>query len=355
MRCSKAFTVALLFLLTAAQGIRAQTASSWPEADKLFHGDPRWLGADAAFSIDLGKGRVCWLFGDTWIAQKGAASRRHAWFVRDTVGIENGYDPAHATMRFFWAAKGDGTPTEIFPSEGDTWMWPGSGIRVGSALVVFAGRFSPDRSKNSLGFKSAGWNAYLISDPDSDPSTWKPEKVAEVHDTVVMASAVVRQGSYAYLFGESEPQHDLYVARTSVDSLAKGRFDSLAWWTGREWSDDKAARRPIIHDAATESSVQPDPTGNGFIEVNSQGFGASEIVLRRAPKLTGPWSPAQMVYRPPESDEPDPFVYAAKSHVELRGADLILTYATNGFTDAVNDNMARYFPRFVRVELPPHR
>jgi hypothetical protein len=355
MRCIKLFTVALLFSMTAGREVRAQTASAWPEADRLFHGDPRWLGADGAFSIDLGNDRVCWLFGDTWIAQTGATSRRHAWFVHDTVGIEDGYDPTHAAMRFSWAAKRNGTPTEIFPSEGDTWIWLGSGIRLGGALIVFAERVSPDRTKNSLGFKSDGWNAYFISNPDSDPSTWRPKKVAEVHDTVVMASAVVRQGSYVYLFGESEPQHDLYVARVSADSLAKGRFDSLAWWTGREWSSDKTARQPIIHDAGTESSVQPDPTGNGFIEVNSQGFGASEIVLRRALELTGPWSSAQKVYRPPESDETDPFVYAGKSHVELRGADLVLTYATNGFTDAVNDNMARYFPRFVRVKLPPHR
>ena len=34
----------------------AQTGPPWPEADTLFHSDPRWLGADGAFSVNLGGG-----------------------------------------------------------------------------------------------------------------------------------------------------------------------------------------------------------------------------------------------------------------------------------------------------------
>jgi hypothetical protein len=98
--------------------------------------------------------------------------------------------------------------------------------------------------------------------------------------------------------------------------------------------------------------VQRDPDGTGFIEVTTVGFGAADLVMRRAQKLTGPWSPSQIVYRPPESDAPDAFVYAGKSHAELTGADLILTYAANGFDeDHIAQDMTRYFPRFVRVDL----
>ena len=32
------------------------TAVAWPEADAMFHRDPRWLGGDDAYSIDLGNG-----------------------------------------------------------------------------------------------------------------------------------------------------------------------------------------------------------------------------------------------------------------------------------------------------------
>jgi len=91
--------------------------------------------------------------------------------------------------------------------------------------------------------------------------------------------------------------------------------------------------------------------GDGFLEVNSDGFGATDIVMRRAHTLEGPWSPPEKVYRPPESNAPKAFVYAAKSHAELKGADLVLTYATNSFDDKVMNDMTLYFPRFVKIDL----
>ena len=104
-----------------------------------------------------------------------------------------------------------------------------------------------------------------------------------------------------------------------------------------------------------EYVLRRDPGGTGFLEVNSEGFGAADLVMRRAPKLEGPWSPPQRIYRPPESDAPDAFVYAGKSHAELKGADLILTYAANGPDEKVAHDMSLYFPRFVKVQLPGPR
>jgi hypothetical protein len=75
--------------------------------------------------------------------------------------------------------------------------------------------------------------------------------------------------------------------------------------------------------------------------------------MRRSQKLEGPWSAPQKIYRPPESDAPDAFVYAGKSHAELQGADLILTYSTNGPDERVAKDMSLYFPRFVKVDLHP--
>jgi hypothetical protein len=57
-------------------------------------------------------------------------------------------------------------------------------------------------------------------------------------------------------------------------------------------------------------------------------------------------------YRPPESDRADVFVYAAKSHRQLAGADLVATYASNHFdfaTLVANDSL--YYPRFVRIDF----
>ncbi len=340
----------LFFAIAIASFAVAQTGTPWPEADKLFHTDPRWLGADAAFSIDLGNGRVLWMFGDTFVARKPGDDRRHAAFVRNTVAIQSGYDPSHAAIKFYWNTRG-GTPSEIFPSEGKSWMWPGSGIRIGNKLLLFCSRIASDNAKGSLGFKVVGWNAYWVTNPDAEPTDWNLKTAAEISDTVIMASAVLRQGKFIYLFGESEPKHDLYLARLSVTALTKGKFGPLEWWSGKDWQTSASARHPVQLAVATETSVQRDPGGADFIEVYSRGFGATDIVMSRAQNLEGPWSPPQTIYRPPESDTPGAFVYAGKSHAELKGADLIITYAANGPIEKVTQDMSFYFPRFVKVKL----
>jgi hypothetical protein len=342
--------IAATFLITIIAN--AQTAVPWPEADKLFHSDPRWLGADAAFTVDLGKNRVLWLFGDTWIAHPGSHSRRDAAFLHNTVAIETGYDPSHATIKFYWKTKHKDV-TEIFPNEGRVWMWLGSGIRVDNSLLIFACRVAHDNAKDSLGFKSVGWNAYLIDNPDSEPSAWKPRKIAESGVSVIMGAGFLREGNAVYIFGLGGIHNDLYIARTSAQRMAQGRLDALEWWSGHDWHGTIASRQPVLTESGTELSIQRDPTGKGFLEINSQGFGASDIIMRRAPALTGPWSTAQKIYRPPESDGPDPFVYAGKSHPELLGAGLVLTYATNNFKEENGDDLTRYFPRFVRVTSAP--
>jgi len=92
--------------------------------------------------------------------------------------------------------------------------------------------------------------------------------------------------------------------------------------------------------------------------VASYGFGATEIGLRTALAPTGPWSAPAFVYRPPESDRPRPFVYAAKAHPELVGpepTDLVVTYATNSFAFAdlltKQGEQILYWPRFVAVRI----
>jgi hypothetical protein len=338
--------------LATCIGAVAQTGTPWPEADKLFHSDSRWLGADGAYSVDLGNGRVLWIFSDTFVARKAGDDRRHAAFVHNTVAIQSGYDPSQATIKFYWHTK-MGEPSEIFPSEGQAWMWPSAGIRIANRLLLFSGRIASDSAKDSLGFKSVGWNAYWVSNPDEEPSAWKLKAAAESSDSVIMASAVLRDGGFVYLFGESEPEHDLYVARLGVKMLARGKFGPMEWWSGGGWQTTASGRHPIQLAAGTETSVQRNPGVTGFLEINSRGFGATDIVMQQAKSLVGPWSAPTTIYRPPESDAPDAFVYAGKSHAELKGADLILTYAANGPDEKVAKDMSLYFPRFVKVDLHP--
>lgn len=347
-RSVRPLLLTVVITLSPVLGI-AQTAAPWPEADKLFRSDPRWLGADGAFSLDLGNGRVLWLFGDTFVARRRGDTRKDAAFVHNTVAIQTGYDPSHASIRFYWRMR-KGAPSEIYPSEGHVWMWPSGGIRVGGKLLLFCTRVATEGKKKSLGFRLAGWNAYIVARPQEEPPAWTLEKVAEDRGNVIMASAVLREGGFVYLFGTSEPEHDLYLARCSINEIERGRFDALEWWSGSSWQVSESERDPVMHAVGTEASVQRSPRG-GYLEINSRGFGATDIVMRTAPRLEGPWSAPQTIYRPPESDCANAFVYAGKSHRELLGGDIVITYASNGDDERLAKDMSIYFPRFVRVQF----
>ena len=101
------------------------TAEPWPQADKLFRSDPRWLGSDDAYSVDLGHERVLWLFGDTFINPDGSGSRKNATLSRNSVAIQKGYNPSLASIRFYWSTGRDGKPESFFRESEEIWFWPG--------------------------------------------------------------------------------------------------------------------------------------------------------------------------------------------------------------------------------------
>lgn len=124
----------LLVLGVAACGDGAPkaTAEPWPEADALFHGDPTWVGGDGAYSVDLGAGRVLWSFGDSLIARGATRTRDGAYFIRNSVAVQTGYDPSRAVMAFYWADN-DHSPGSFFPEQGAEWFWPSQGVMLGGS------------------------------------------------------------------------------------------------------------------------------------------------------------------------------------------------------------------------------
>jgi hypothetical protein len=147
-------------------------------------------------------------------------------------------------------------------------------------------------------------------------------------------------------------------------ALARGDITKAEWWAGdaRGWVPvsmlGKDGPAIVLDDAGSECSIHWDQRTGSFIHVASYGFGASEIGMRTAPAITGPWSTPAFVYRPPESDRPRPFVYAAKAHPELIGPepeDLVVTYATNSFAFAdlltKQGEQTLYWPRFVTIQI----
>ncbi len=341
----------------AAQPLAAQvSAAAWPEADRLFRSDPLWLGADAAYSVDLGHGRVLWLFGDSFIASAPGQTRKQAAFVHNSVAIQPGYDPSHASIRFYTGRKADGGAASYFAEDGAEWFWPMQGVRLGKRLLIFAMRESRNPDSQSLGFRATGWNAFLIGNPDAEPSQWNLRRLTgpQARGRLLAGAAALRADGFLYAYAVDDATHDAWLMRWTAGEASAGKLMKARWWCGAEhgWRADAKLRKTVMTGAETEFSVQRDPRG-GWLLVESDGFGASPLALRHAERLEGPWSDAESVYRPPESDRPQALVYAGKGHPELRGADVVATYAANGPDARLTTDMTIYFPRFVRITLSP--
>jgi hypothetical protein len=350
--------------LPAPGGNRASALASavpWPAADALFHQDPRWLGADDAYTVDLGRGRVLWLFADTFIATSPAHVRRESTMIRNSVAIERGYDLSQAAMKFYWNESG-GKPGSFFPEDGQSWYWPGGGVRVGHALLLFLMK-ERQASSGLFGFVAGGWSAVLVENPGDEPSAWRMRQLdcpQNNFGVIVGSGGVLRDGGYVYAFGSREPAvHDIFLVRWTAAAAEQGDLQAPEWWDAAKsaWvaqRDLPPKPQPVFTNGATEFSVHYDARLRQFIEIQSDGFAASHIAVRSAPALTGPWSALQDFYRPSENDIPGVFSYAAKAHPELQDGSgaLILTYATNSIDLSTQvENAGLYYPRVLRAKL----
>jgi hypothetical protein len=319
-------------------------ASSWPEADALFHSDPRFLGADGAYTVDLGSGRALWLFGDTFLAKAPGGTTSDAFFIRNSAAVQTGPDPSHALFELAWGANDDGSPRSYLAQDGGDWFWPGGGARIGGVLVLFYGRIQTPAG-NPSGFQQVGWRAVVVEDPDDPPGLWTTHDAAVPADTagVFPGTAALLWGDYLYAYGEKgDVWHDVYLARWPVATAGAGDLSSPEWWCGDAWrASCDGGPAVVVHLGAPELSVAADGRLAPFVMVQTEGLGAATLALRTAPAPEGPWSDAQSFFRPPESNEGGTDVYAGKAHPSLAGADIVATYVPS----------ALYFPRFVRVSV----
>ena len=338
-------------------------ASQWPQADALFHRDPRWLGSDGAFSVPLHDGRILWLFNDTLVATTPAHVRSQIAFIRNSVAIERGTNPASASIAFYWGKK-NGTPASFFPESGRRWFWPMHGIRLGRSLVVFLERIkttgNPDPNFN---YAADTWRLAVVRDATESPARWHVRLVSPPQSLArfSVGGAVNIVGGYAVSLATVPRGFDFrgYLVRWRIDDLAAGRLATAQWWAGRRgWVAVAKLQRvptPVLRNAGSECSLTFDGKLDRWVLVRSEGFGATTIVVSFAPTIEGPWSKPRFVYRPPESSRPGAFLYAAKGHPELTGADVVVTYATNTMARnaqrALERNPSLYYPRFVRLNL----
>jgi hypothetical protein len=357
-RCFRLTRVLFLFSLLAGAGCATTTdgwkTRPWRSADTLFHDNPRWLGADAAYSVPLDGNRVLWLFGDTFIGDGASRRRTDAQFIRNSIAIQTGLDVRTADMSFHWGGT-DESPDSFFPATEGAWLWPVHGLYREGSLTLFFMRVVAKRG--GLGFALAGAAALRTDDISGPPASWKfsafqlPDRPQNLD--LIFGVAVLEDGGFVYAFCAQEGGgHPVYLVRWTKRDFDQGRLPAAQWWDGNGWAYAtllQGGPAVVFHPGATEFSVHHLDDGR-FIQVQSKGFPQSDIALRTAPRPEGPWSRIQAVYRPRESEREGTLVYAAKAHPELGDAPILVTYAANHFDpETLLADESLYYPRFVRI------
>jgi hypothetical protein len=331
-------------------------ASPWPEADLLFRKNVKWLGSDCAYSVDLGKSRVLWLFGDTFIATSENNIRGESDMIKNSVGIQSGYDPSTASMQFFWRTQ-NGKPLSFFPEDNEIWYWPGHGIVLEDKLFIFLMEIRS--SSEGLGFELIGWRTVSISNFGQVPAKWKIKWLETPENAfgLILSGSVVHIGEYICVFSVQEPTYTIHLVRWPVERFYGEDLSQPQWWAGEDegWviqQDLLELPQPLFSQGQTEFSVHFESFLDRFLEVQTIGFGKADLGFRLADSPTGKWTLIERFYRPEEYRIDEIMIYAAKAHPHLEGADLVITYASNSldFSRLVaNDDL--YYPRFLRVMI----
>jgi hypothetical protein len=281
--------------------------------------------------------------------------------VRNTLAIQT----LPGAPKYFWRTE-KGQPADAFkPDLGEGWLWPLSGVRIGTRLYLFMMQMIAN-GEGAFGFAFLKSVLVIVDNPDDDPAAWALQQKVIPHvrrspdgDLFFGGACVLHEGTL-YIYGVREnPGKGKGIVVAKVDATSISDFGSWAFFNGKVFDHeaklgrDASFAQPVFSDGSVEMSVTPIP--GGFAAVyTSQGM-SREIVLRRAPHPWGHWSAPEVIHRCVEPLwSKNYFCYAAKAHPELAASEreLVVTYACNSmsFPEVVND-LRIYRPRFVRVPL----
>jgi hypothetical protein len=341
---------------------RAEPAPEW---DAKFVGSEGWIGGDGVYSAPLGRDRVLWLFGDSFVGSVKDGRRVGAVMVNNAVAVQAGRG-AEASLRFITGKTTDGKPSAIFtPTDAQGFFWPQAAVVRGGRLVVFLAHIEKAGAPGPFGFKHVGERLAVIEYPGDEPEKWRAKPVelpfAEfgAKRERSWGSAVLAAGDSLYVFGYDEAKggglgrRELIVARAPADKPED--FKAWRFRTADGWSEKPEESAVLAGGLATEFSVSRRPGGKGLVLVYTENGIGGRVVARFAAAPEGPWSEPVLLFTCPEAKEKGLFCYAAKAHPWAAGADeLLVSYCVNAhdFGRIVRDASV-YRPKFVRVKFVP--
>jgi hypothetical protein len=316
-------------------------------------------GLDGATSMVLPSGDSLWLFGDTvegpFETIRGLDLTK---LCSNTAAIVPPQDTSQGIKRYRFLAQADGKgPRQILPFAADEdpavhRVWAVHGTCVGQKLYLFYHRITQLKGVDVfVNFQLDGMGIARadvadleftrLTAPDGTREFWKGNEPG-------FGVFVERLDGFVYLWGSL--MTGMYLARTRPETIedlsayeylvAAPSFDAPN--TTPRWSKQFDPAAKLFDAVPNEMSAAYNPYLKQHVAFHSH-LRENKIVMRTAPLITGPWSAAEIVYRP-ERIKDDDFFYAAKEHPELArdgGRRLYVTFV----------NSTTYVPQLIELNL----
>ena len=368
----------LLFFLFISTGLQSPHASDECVPPEKFVYKQGWLGGDGAYSIPLSDGRTLWLFGDTFISDdpNQREGRVVSAFIRSTIGIST-CEPSFS-MAYYWRQMYSDHPKSFFhlADDEDTWYWPTDGFEhEGKVYVTLTEHKMDPDGPPGLNFTVSGVVLAIVQNMKEDPARWRIEyKRLSDNPYASPGTTIARDGEYFYLFSVlHNGTHDIMITRIPV-SLIDDPQSSIEYLDKEgKWSKgfnqdnfDISTAKILFPKGSTEMTVRYHSLLNKWVALYSKNF--SEVYVRTADHVWGPWDRERMVFKIPEVETVKySLCYAGKEHIQYSGEyqeDLVFTYACNFLIpDAIPEeqrnaeleksfqNMDMYVPTTVSLSL----
>lgn len=317
-------------------------------------------GQDGATSVRLPDGSSLWLFGDT-IEGTFETIRSHdlTHALSNSAALVSRQNASSGVKRYRYLTETDGRRArQIVPFLGDEHpsrqrLWAIHGVCVGEQLYLYYHRITMDREVDvfetfqldGMGIARARIGVFdfeRLTAPDGTREFWKPN--------VPTYGVFVEQldDGFIYLWGSL--MTGMFLARTrreTIEDLSGYEYlverPTLAEpATTPRWDTAFDPSAVLFDSVPNEMSASYNPHLKKHVAIHSYNR-ENKLVMRTAPRITGPWSQPEVFYRPPMESEGDLF-YAAKEHPELSRDDGRIIYVTYV-------NASTYMPHLVEVTL----
>ena len=317
-------------------------------------------GQDAATSVVLPDGKTFWIFGDT--IEGPFDSIRHYDLTKvlsNTAAIVPRHEVSQGIKRFSYLMSDENKRARQFiefgPDEDPAKhrLWAIHGVCVGEFLYIYYHKITmvpekdvfEDFKLDGMGIARARIGEYQferLRAQDGSMMWWRGDQPS------FGVFIETNSDGYIYLWGSFWT--GMYLARVrpeSIEDLASYEYLIKAPTLDLrnvqpKWAKTHDSSGVLFDSVPNEMSAAYNPYLRQYVAVHMLNRN-NKIVMRTAPKLTGPWSEPELIFRPQRTSDEDLF-NAAKEHPELQargGKVMYITYV----------NSAEYAPHLIEVTL----